>query len=638
MLRSSTISPGKQWVAGFIFLLSLTGAPAAAQSTPASSEPAQEAARQSTPAGSLRPAGPPDRGPDSPAFRVTTRMVVVDVVARDKKDQTVNDLEASDFSLREGGREQKISTFNFQHPGRALAPAAAGATLPPNVFRNIPKFQALSALNVILIDGLNSTLLNQAYVRAEMVKFLDKLPQGQPIAIYALGRRLLLLQDFTTDLTELKKVIQTFKGHSSHVLSNPTGTSEAPMTLQGWAAQVVEIWAPQLKAQIDDFAQDTSSNQMDIRVQHTVEALNLLARTLSGYPGRKNLIWITESIPMNVFADNGEVVIQSSVDSMGPPARALPKDGSAARARRDYASELALVANLLADAQVAVYPVDARGLVGSPFLNVANPMSGQSAMGGAAVHAEGRFSEELFQAHSNMEDMAEKTGGKAFFNRNDIDNAVRGDMDDGSTYYSLGYYPENKNWDGKFRRIQIASKRSGVKLRYRLGYFAMDRAAYMKDHPRQRDMELDLALNPNSPVSTALQFEAEVLPPSQETQNKVRLNYAVDPHAISFERGVAGLEHAELDCAVRVFSPGKIDTPVKSEGARMSALLKPNVYKMITQSFFPCQLNIDLPPGNYFLRLAVRDNATGLLGTVNAQLAVPPLSAQAGTKPADNSH
>jgi hypothetical protein len=170
-----------------------------------------------------------------------------------------------------------------------------------------------------------------------------------------------------------------------------------------------------------------------------------------------------------------------------------------------------------------------------------------------------------------------------------------------------------------------------------LGYFAMDRATYMKDHPRQRDMELDLALNPNSPVSTALQFEVGVLAPSQETQNKVRLNYAVDPHAISFERGADGLEHAELDCAVRVFSPGKIDTPVKSEGARMSAFLKPDVYKTIKQSFFPCQLNIDLPPGNYFLRLAVRDNATGLLGTVNAQLAVPPLSAQAGSKPADNS-
>jgi VWFA-related protein len=489
---------------------------------------------------------------------------------------------------------------------------------------------------VILLDGLNSTLLEQAYVRVEMVNFLDKLPQGEPIAIYALGKKLVLLQDFTTDLTELKGVIQAFKGQSSHALSNPTGTSEVPMTLQGWALQTAQEKAPLLVTQMNSFAQDNTSDQIDIRIQHTMAALTLLARTLAGYPGRKNLIWITEGVPMSVFSDGGEVNIQNSADSSGRPVRVLPDGEAASRAGRNYASQLALIANLLADAQIAVYPVDARGLVGSQFFNVANPMSGQSAMGGAAVHAEGRQAEELFQAHTNMEDIAEKTGGKAFFNRNDIDNAVRGDMDDGSTYYSLGYYPESKTWDGKFRRIQISSKRSGLKLRYRLGYFAIDRAVYMKDHPRQQNMELDLALSPNSPIATALQFEAGVLPPSPESKNKVLLNYAVDPRAIRFERGSDGLEHAELDCGVRVFAPGKIDNPIKSEATRMTAALKPEVYQKIAQSFFPCQLSLDLPPGNYLLRLVVRDNITGLLGAVNGEVTVPPLSANAGPKPAED--
>jgi VWFA-related protein len=567
-----------------------------------------------------------------PAFRVTTRMVVVDVVARDKKDQTVNDLEAADFSLKENGKEQVISTFNFQHPGSAPATPEPGAPLPPHVFRNAPKFRSASALNVVLLDGLNSNLVEQAYVRVEMVKFLAKLPQGEPIAIYALGKKLYLLQDFTTDLDELKKTIEAFKGQSSHLLNNPTGTVEAPMTLTGVAAQTAQAMSPRFLDQINTFAQDSASDQMDFRVQHTMAALTMLARTLAGYPGRKNLIWITEAIPMNIFGDNGEIVIQNSGDG-ARPVRKIPNEMRPGREERDYATQLALAANLLADAQVAVYPVDARGLLGSAFYNVANQMSGASAMGGQAMHAEGRQAEELFQAHSNMEDIAQKTGGKASFNRNDIGDAVHGDIDDGSTYYTLGYYPNDKKWDGKFRNIQLTSKRPGVKLRYRLGYFALDRAAYMKKNARLQDLELDLALNPNSPVATALQFEAGVLPPSPETKDQVLLNYSIDPHAVRFERGSDSLEHAELDCGVRVFAAGKIDRPVKSEANRVTAALAPDAYRKIALSVFPCQLKIDLPPGEYLLRLAVRDNVTGLLGSVNAMVTVPAMAAQAAKPP-----
>jgi VWFA-related protein len=590
-------------------------------------------------------AGNPAQGPPvtaqpqlaDPAFRVATRMVLVDVIVRDKKDKPVNDLEAGDFVLKENGKEQKISTFNFQRPGITLpSPSAAREPLPANVFGNAPRFQSSSALNVILLDGLNSTLLNQAYVRVEMVNFLEKLPQGQPIAIYALGQKLRLLQDFTTDLGELKKVIQTFKGQSSHVLASPTGTPEVPMTLSGWSEEIVRTYAPQFEAQINSFAQEEPSDRMDLRIQGTLAALNALARTLAGYPGRKNLIWLTEGIPMHIFVDAAGVNISSSTDASGRPVRTLPDAGSTERSRRNYDNQLALIANLLADAQVAVYPVDARGLLGSPTYNIANHMSAQSAMGGLATQAEGKQSEELFEAHSNMEDVAEKTGGKAYFNRNNLDKAVLGDMEDGSTYYSLGYYPEDKTWDGKFRKIQITSTRSGVKLRYRLGYFAVDRAGYLRDHPRQQDMELDLALNPNSPVATSLQFEVAVVPPSLETQNRVALNYAVDPHAVRFERGADGKEHAEVDCAVRVFAPGKVETPLKSEGTRVNAVLNPDVYSKISHSFFPCRLNLDLAPGNYFLRLAVRDNKTGLLGAVNAQVTVPPLTATTGPKPAED--
>jgi VWFA-related protein len=579
--------------------------------SPQSQSPAQD---PKVPATASQAAGEPPQQPSSNSgvLRVTTRMVVVDVVAVDKKGQPVTDLEAADFSLREDGREQPISTFNFQHPG-ATAPAAQrdGGPLPPNMFRNLPKYQSSGALNVILIDALNSTLPHQAYVRTEMVHFLEKLPQGQPIAIYALGRRLRLLQDFTTDLTELKNVINAFKGQSSHLLANAAGTPDAPV-VQGMAAQALQTMAPQLLAQIENFTQESLAEQTGMRVQSTLSALNSLARTLAGYPGRKNLIWISESIPMMIVPDAKKM---SSHDT-----------------RRDFTDQFAMTANLLADAQIAVYPIDARGLVGSAFYDAANNMSGQSAIGGVA-RAEGALADELLDAHSSMEDVAAKTGGRAYYNHNDIAGAVRHDIEDGATYYSLGYYPANKDWNGQFRKIQIASRRAGVKLRYRLGYFAVDRAEYLKHHPQQQDIELDLALRPESPEATALQFQATVALPSAETGSHIQLNYAIDPQEISFARSADGLEHAEVDCAARVFMSRELEKPLKTLGARMEAGLEPDAYNRISRSFFPCQLTLDLDAGNYFMRLAVRDNATGHIGAVNAHVTVPgPESANKGSQ------
>ena len=567
-------------------------------------------------------------------LKVKTRLVVVDVVVRDKKGAVVTDLKKENFKLTENGREQPISVFSFQHPGEGEPRPAQSAKLPPNVFKNSAKFQPNRALNVMLIDALNCTLLNQAYVRSEMVKFLEKLPEGQPIAIFAMGKKLQMLQDFTTDLTDLKRVIHTFKGESSPVLNSPTGTPEAPMVLTGWAEQLAFERDPALLIQMNDFAQEAGSAQIDFRIQYTMAALNSLARMLSGYPGRKNLIWITESVPLNIFPDIKTVGFSASNQSPGlgqSGDRQLDRNQKAAMQKeqrtnaqnvRNYSDQLALIGNLLADAQVAVYPVDARGLVGPAFTNVANNVSGQGAMGGLVNRMEGKQAEELFEAHYNMLDIAEKTGGLAFYNRNDLDVAVRDGIEDGATYYTLGYYPENKTWNGQFRKIHVSVDVSGAKIRHREGYFAIDRVAYAKQHPGQHDYDFSMALNSNYPVSTALQFEATVLAPPQSGDNKVRINFALNSQQITFENTADSLQSAQVDCAARAFSPKNGDHPVKTEAGRMDAKLNPEQFDKISKSFLPCQLSLDLPPGFYLLRLAVRDNLSGALGSLNASVLV----------------
>lgn len=561
-----------------------------------------------------------NRGQKIPSVKVTTRLVIVDVVAHDKKGRAVTDLETSDLRILEDGKEQPITSFVLQRPGPSAAePEQEQVALPANMVSNARKFPPSTALNVILLDSLNSTFLNQAYVRIEMVKFLEKLPQGQPVAVFTLGRRLHMVQDFTTDLTQLKAVVNAFKGERSAVLQNPTGTTEMSMVPQGFAAQALTDpigGDPALLYQMKEFAEQTTDDQSDMRVQYTYSALLSLGRILSRYPGRKNLIWVSESIPMNVFA-----TVTSKV-AVNPASGQTEDVYTGHISDRTHGDQLAYLGNLLSDGQVSVYPVDARGLIGSPLYNAANAISGQGVMGGLGMQGEGKQAEELFQAHASMLDIADKTGGKAYYNRNDIDNALGDGIRDGSTYYVLGYYPENKKWDGRFRKIQIKTRRKGINLRYRTGYFAVDREADMARHPDRKDVDYNLALSMDSPIFSALLFKAEINPPAADSTT-VYLRYAIDPESIQFIPDAEGLQRAQVDCAVRAFSSNDMDNPVKTEGTKVNAALKPDAFAKIKAKFFPCELKVDLPPGHYFLRLAVRDNGSGSVGSVNAQVTVP---------------
>ncbi|PYX93358.1 MAG: hypothetical protein DMG67_04420 [Acidobacteria bacterium] len=161
-------------------------------------------------------------------------------------------------------------------------------------------------------------------------------------------------------------------------------------------------------------------------------------------------------------------------------------------------------------------------------------------------------------------------------------------------------------------------------MRYRLGYYAADPGAYGKENGKQRARELGDALNLDHPVSTALFFQAAVLPPSEQSKNNIVVLYAIDVHALVLEHGEDGAEHAEVECVVQAYNEkGK---PVSVSGNTVKAAMNPETYKKVLQGGFPCRSEIALPEGSYLLRLGVRDSRTGLIGTANAKVDVPKLA------------
>lgn len=557
------------------------------------------------------PATGAQTAPQTPVLKVKTRLVIVDVVARTNKGELVTDLKESDFTLEEDGKAQEIRSFSFQQPAAEVAgvqPIAALAEAPDS-FNNLPHYKPMGALNIVLLDGLNSTMSNQAYMRDSMLKVLTKLPPDQPVSVYVLGNKLQMVQDFTSDPALLKAAVAGAKVQGSRVLENPAGTSAPSDVPPGNAAAALLAATPRLAAQIQGFKNERIAAQTDFRVRYTLEALNSLARALAGYPGRKNLIWISETFPFNLFQEAA-----GAQHSPGP---------------RQYSADIALTGTLLSDAQVAVYPIDPRGVVNNSTYSVGsdpNPMSGtkqvDSSLRGPLGAQMAADSVELTAARTTMNDLADKTGGMAFYNRSDLDTAVRESMSDGSSYYTLGYYPANKDWNGAFRKIHVKVNRSGVKVRYRLGYLAIDREAFTKLNPGKQDEELDQALSLDWPVSTGLPFQAQVVAPSAQTQNQIVIRYKIDPRALNFQSGDDGLQRVSVLCAARVFPVKGLDKAIKTDGNKMAGALKPEAYTKVIGSFFPCQEQFELPPGDYVLRLGVRDNTTGAIGTANAKLTV----------------
>jgi VWFA-related protein len=541
--------------------------------------------------------------------------VVVDVIALDHKGAPVADLEVADFTVQEEGKDQKVRIFSFQQGPQGQPAVMTPATLPANRITNMPRFKTNSALNVLLLDGINVTNANQKYAREQMLKFLEKVPAGQPLAVYAMGTKLRMLQDFTVDPALLKEAVKKAKFNAMGVRSESSNAIDIPPA-------TLDAMPLALQQQILRFGQEQAINQMDERVRLTVEQLSALARNLSGYPGRKNLIWLSEAFPAYLFPSD-------------PDPRGTSSNAASAHLLivKNYQGQIDHAGDLLANAQVAVYPVDA-GAVGNHdvYSSLSNTDSngnylGNSArgatrqgMGSAQASEISNASETAMNSHSTMNTMAEATGGKAFYN-----------MEDGATYYTLGYYPENKDWDGRFRRIIVKVSRPGVKLHYRQGFFAVEPKDYAKQDPKILAIDMGSALDINNPVSTGLPFQAVILPPSAQNGNKVQINFGVDPHAIGFELKDDGLQHAAIDCGVRVYS--KSGEPLRIQGNTFNAALAPEQYQKVITKIFPCNQSLELSPGEYVLRLAVRDNTNGLIGTANGHATVPAVAAGQDAKP-----
>ena len=486
-------------------------------------------------------------------LRSNVRVVEVSIVATDAKGAPVEGLQAKDLQIWDNGKEQTIASFEKI---RSAMPAIA-AGLPPRTYSNrignagqIGKAGKPQILSLILLDAINTKYRLQTSSRTAVENILAKMGPEELVAVYALGAHLTTIHDFSADKASLLAKVKAYPGESSAYESSlpDFGFGESGHT---------DGRPPSVMAALDAE-----------RILGTLKALEIIAGQMKGIEGRKNLLWVSGGFPMATDGFFGENPRSPYFQQFTP------------QVRRSL--------SILSDANVSVYPIDARGLP-----------AGKNSTGAAANIV-------------TMKVVADATGGKAFYNRNDISEGVRTALDDSRVVYELTYTPQEVAADGSYHAIRVACSRKDVHLRYRQGYNAPGKEE--PDAVGSGDRLKELVAAPLDASEIGIQATLE---PASDASNEVHIVVHIDPTGLNLipnaEKwtGALRLEAMQLGAAGELLGGVQQSAELNLEQAS---------YRRALQEGLPLDIKIPRAPDATAVRIGVVDERGGHVGSVSVPL------------------
>jgi len=554
-------------------------------------------------------------------LRTYTRMVNLELVVKDSKGNHIQGLKPEDFVIEEQtpikskkAYPQKIAEFREVHMASMAAPVPMQPQEPQGTYTNaLTVRQDPVPPTVILVDGLNTSVQSQAQVHVQMMRMLHELPPNVPVAVFLLGDRLTMLQSFTSDPKLLQEALSKVVGAANVGMTNtiPLDDSDSAGNMTAEAA-AGDPHAAGVIASISNFDTRIFMAQTDERVFRTINALTSLGHNLSGYPGRKNLLWLSTSFPISLF---GQLAVGAR---SGVPGADLWSESNG------YLPLVQEMNAVLSDAKVAVYPVNLAGvqtlqvyqagqrsLGNAPTIAQASTANAVTRMGGASDRYADAASRDIANQNARvdtMHDVADGTGGIVCTGDNDLGDCVRKAVDDGSDFYEIAYYSNSEDWNGDFRKIEVKTELKGVHLEYRQGYFATPEGdPDPKVQSKQLQSDCDDFLD-----ATSVTFTAKNLP--SDAPDQLKFSLAVDPGPLTFAATPDGGRQLNLDVAVCTYN--EKDWPLKLMSYPIHLKLTAQQYDGLMGTGKLTD-TIRVPgPKPAALRLMVKDVSTGKLGSV----------------------
>lgn len=516
-------------------------------------------------------------------LRSTTRLVQLNVVVQNKKGEPVQELSKERFTILDQGVPQQIAVFSAQS-NKPRDPDSHEALLSSSFTNRFDQNgQAPGSVTVILFDALNTPIHDQYRARQQVVKFLRQLRPQDHVALYILTTKIITVNEFTQDASSLLKAVEKFNGFASRQLEGSD-----PKKVDDFATQGLSPNEQRMASQLRQFLEGGEGQISDYanidRAVTTTSAMEAIANHVARIPGRKNLIWVSASFPFSIGYD-ADSLMQIN------------------REHRSFATELEHAARAMDQANMAVYPVDARGLLGSSLYDATN---------GKAFDPRRPLQPGAFGPNQNNFDtmvlLADRTGGRAFYNTNDIEGAIQRAIGDSEYTYTIGFYPVHGKWDGKFHELKVQVHEKGVTLRYRKGYFATPEPA---DADADNRENMDAAIR--SPVDwTNLDLQVNVRAWNPATRG-LTVQAAFDTRELQFVPR-NGLQNGKIYLYFGQLGEG--DKNLTSEQETFALNLKPETYNKLLQIGSKMTGQVILLPDVVNLRVVGQDANSGAIGTV----------------------
>lgn len=563
-------------------------------------------------------------------IRFRSNEVRLDVVVKDKKGRPIRDLKASDFEILEDGVAQKVESFRFvsRETGPATSDAkdkksqTTGTTVTPT-----PDKRSTPTVTALVFDRLSPEA--RALVRKAGLAYAQEgMVSGGFTGVFGIDQSLRTVQPFTDDAQLVKDAVEGVTGTSistynsgaskmrdnterstslDQQVSSSTAAAEAAGAARDTAGAsaagaeagqaAVEQKLVEMQTQMLDHYERLERDQQGFA---TINSLLAVISPMQNLPGRKTIIFFSEGLKL-------------------PPA-----------VQQKFPS----VINAANRANVSIYSVDAAGL--RTESGIAEAGRELNSIAGASMATQGRGSdrgatgpylralernEDLlrFDPRSGLGQLADQTGGFLIHDTNDLVSGMHRIDDDMNGYYFLTYIPQNKDYDGRFRRINVKVARSNVDVQSRQGYYAVESAG-----------ELPM-----------LDYEVAAIASARNLKSGPAAG-ALRSGALAYPAGKDGLTVilAETPLAAFKFAPGS-DNKNYSTDFSIVALVRDNgerVVQKLSQHYNlsgPIE-NLDaakkgsvlfyreaqLPAGKYQIQLIAYDASTGAANINNTPLEI----------------
>ncbi len=578
---------------------------------------------------------PPAAAPNSPpapevVFSVTTTLVQVDAVVTDSKGHYITDLAADDFAVFDDGKPQKITNFSYVQMG---PPASAGAkpapkpagksapALPPAPAAPLHREDVRRTI-VMMVDDLGLSFESMAYVQMALRKFVDRQMQpGDLVAVCRTGAGSGALQQFTADKRILLSVINSLhynlNGRAGLSFFEPYGKAGAKSAAPNGAVDALNA------------SYDVGRNT--IFAVGTLGAINYIVGALREMPGRKSIVLFSDGLQLFTPAQGPNR--HTSMDSV----EAMESNSEIVMAMRklvDRANRAGTVIYTMYSAGLETLEpgaddrVDMTGMNGQAVNGTLSSLTHVGAIGGRDV--------ALNAALQGLEYLAQETGGIPCEPGNDLNWGLDRVLDDQQGYYLIGFKPPSDTFDVKhgargYHHVTVKATRPGLHVRSRTGFFGATDDETMPKYATDLDQMRAAMLSPFRSSGVRLRLTAlyaEVAKRGPVVRNLLHIDTRdltfQSTHGENLATHAAGASSAEIEVVAMATSMGEI--PV----ARVARLYKVQAPadRFLEAVREGALYTLDVPVkkrGAYQIQVAVRDMATGKVGSASQFLEIPEL-------------